>query len=171
MGRLTRQKGASFFLRAAAEIARGRADVRFVVVGDGEERARLVEEAAALGLGRRVFFTGSVDDAARDALYASADVYVMTSLSEPFGLTPLEALVRGAAVVLPRRAGVAEALRSAPAVDPWDREALCAAITGLLDDEDARRAAVEDGRREAAALDWDASGALLATVLAEASAA
>jgi len=171
VGRLTRQKGASFFLRAAADIARERSDVRFVVVGDGEDRARLVEEAAALGLGRRVFFAGAVDDAARDALYQDADVYVMTSLSEPFGLTPLEALARGAAVVLPRRAGVAEALRSAPAVDPWDREALCGAITALLDDEDARQSAVRDGLREAAALDWDASGKLLAAVLAEAGAA
>lgn len=171
VGRLTRQKGASFFLRAAAEVARARDDVRFVVVGDGEERARLVEEAAALGLARRVFFTGAIDDAARDALYGAADVYVMTSLSEPFGLTPLEALAGGAAVILPRRAGVAEALPSAPAVDPWDRGALSAEILRLLGDDGARRTAVAEGLREAAALDWDASGARLAQLLEEAGAA
>ncbi|MEL6429908.1 MAG: glycosyltransferase family 4 protein [Planctomycetota bacterium] len=168
VGRLTRQKGAGYFVRAAARLAEQRDDVRFVVVGDGEDLPRLVEEAAERGLGSRLFFTGSVDDVTRDRLYADADLYVMTSISEPFGLTPLEALGRGAPAILPNAAGVCEVLPSAPRVDPWDTDALAERMGELLDSGDERARLVEAGRAEARELTWDRSGARLAGVLQEA---
>ena len=171
VGRLTRQKGATYFVRAAAELSAQRSDVRFVVIGDGEERAQLVEEAARLGLGRRLFFAGSADDALRDGLYATSDVYVMTSLSEPFGLTPLEALGGGAAVVLPKDAGITEVVTSAPRVNPWDIEGLVRTIGGLLDDDSMRADLVTRGRAEVAQLTWEKSGQELSRVLLEACAA
>ncbi|MEO0716819.1 MAG: glycosyltransferase, partial [Planctomycetota bacterium] len=139
-----------------------------VVVGDGEDRPRLVEEAAERGLGSRLFFTGSVDDVTRDRLYADADLYVMTSISEPFGLTPLEALGRGAPAILPNAAGVCEVLPSALRVDPWDTAALVERMGALLDSGDERARLVEAGRAEARELTWDRSGARLAGVLQEA---
>ena len=154
VGRLTRQKGVGFLVRAAARVLEARPDARFVFVGEGEERLRMIEMAAALGIGRRVFFTGGVDSALRDRAYAEASVFVLSSVSEPFGLTPLEALRGGAAVVLSDTCGVREVLPSAPVRPPWDAAGLASSITGLLDDEDERRRLVRAGRAELEQLTW-----------------
>ena len=95
----------------------------------------------------------------------------MTSLSEPFGLTPLEALGGGAAVVLPKDAGITEVVTSAPRVNPWDIEGLVRTIGGLLDDDSMRADLVTRGRAEVAQLTWEKSGQELSRVLLEACAA
>ncbi|MEM9383035.1 MAG: glycosyltransferase family 4 protein, partial [Planctomycetota bacterium] len=167
VGRLTRQKGIGFLLRAAARVLERRPEVRFVLVGDGEERASLVELTASLGIARRVFFAGSVDDAARDRAYGEADVFVLSSISEPFGLTPLEALRHGAAVVLSDTCGVREVLPSAPVVPPWDAAGMADSILRLLGDAALREDLVARGRAELRGLTWDRSAAALEAVLAE----
>ncbi len=168
VGRLTRQKGIGFLLRAAARVLQKQPDVRFVLVGDGEERAAMIELSASLGIARRVFFAGSVDDAARDRAYRNADVFVLSSISEPFGLTPLEALQHGAAVVLTNACGVREVLPSAPVVPPWDARGLSEQILRLLGDEALRDDLVARGRRELQGLTWASSAEALEGVLAEA---
>ena len=165
VGRLTRQKGAAFLLRAAKDVLARVPDARFVFAGEGEERQRLIELSASLGIASNVFFPGSISDAARDRAYAEATVFVMPSVSEPFGLTPLEALERGTPVILSEDSGVAEVLPSAPAVAPWDRAALGHEIVRVLEDRSLRRDLVQRGRAEAAALDWDRSAAALERVL------
>jgi glycosyltransferase involved in cell wall biosynthesis len=165
---LTRQKGIGFLLRAAARVLEEKPDVRFVLVGDGEERAAMIELSASLGIARRVFFAGSVDDAARDRAYRDADVFVLSSVSEPFGLTPLEALQHGAAVVLTNACGVREVLPSAPVVPPWDARGLSEQILRLLGDEALRADLVARGRRELQGLTWASSAEALEAVLAEA---
>jgi glycosyltransferase involved in cell wall biosynthesis len=161
LGRLTRQKGPGFFLRAAARVAERRPDVRFVVSGDGDLRDELVERAAALGLARRVFFTGFLEPADVERAYAEADVYVLPSLSEPFGLTPLEALALDTPVIVSRQSGVAEALDSSPKVDYGDVDDLAAKVLTLLERPELRRALVEAGREELNALRWERSAAQL----------
>lgn len=161
VGRLTRQKGVGFLLRAAVEVLRQRPDGRFVVVGDGEERARLVELAASLGIARRVFFTGSIDDAARERAYRTADVLVLPSVSEPFGLTPIEALQRGVPVVVSDACGAREILASAPSVPPWDAPQLAGEILRLLGDPGLRDDLVARGRAELDELSWNRSAASL----------
>lgn len=168
VGRLTRQKGATFLLRAARAVLAHRPDVRFVLVGDGEERARLVEESAALGIARSVFFTGPASDEERDRAYCGATLFVLSSISEPFGLTPLEALAHGTPVLLSKRAGVTEVLPSAPTFDPWDLEGFAGAITELIDDPARREDLVQRCRADGAHRGWAESGAALREVLREA---
>lgn len=165
LGRLTRQKGASFFLRAAALVHEWRPDARFVVAGDGDERPRLVEESASLGIARNVQFTGSIDDAARDRAYGDASVFVLSSLSEPFGLTPLEALRQGTPVILSDQAGVREVLPSAPHVPPWDRRALAHAMERVFADPVYARGLVKNGLRDLEGCDWAASAEALERTL------
>ena len=159
LGRLTRQKGPGFFLSAAARIARRRPEVRFVVSGDGDLRDTLVERAASLGLSRNVFFTGFLAAEDVERAYAEADVYVMPSESEPFGLAPLEALALDTPVIVSRQSGVAEALDSSPKVDYGDVEDLAAKVLTLLDRPALRRALVRAGQAELTELRWERSAA------------
>ena len=168
VGRLTRQKGAAFLLRAAKDVIARVPHARFVFAGEGEERQRLIELSASLGIASNVFFPGSISDTARDHAYSAATVFVMPSVSEPFGLTPLEALERGTPVILSKDSGVAEVLPSAPAIAPWDRAALSGEIVRVLEDESLRGDLVRRGRAEAATLDWGRSAAALERVLAAA---
>ncbi|MGD2017768.1 MAG: glycosyltransferase family 4 protein [Planctomycetota bacterium] len=168
VGRLTRQKGVGFLLRAAARVLEARPDARFVVMGEGDERARMIEMAAALGIGSRVFFAGGVSSALRDRAYAEASVFVLSSVSEPFGLTPLEALRGGAAPILSDACGVREVLPSAPVVPPWDAAKLAATIVDLLSDEARRQDLVARGRAELDALTWASSARQLEAALEEA---
>ena len=150
LGRLTFQKGPDYFVEAAALVAAERPDVLFVIAGEGDMRAQLMARVAALGIGRSVLFTGFVspDDAQR--LYSSADLYVMPSVSEPFGITALEALAAGTPVILSKGAGVREVVKNALEVDFWDVRALASRILDTLAYPTLRR---ELGRRGNADLD------------------
>jgi glycosyltransferase involved in cell wall biosynthesis len=148
LGRVTRQKGPDAFLDAAARVARARPETTFVVAGHGDRLPGLVERAAAMGLSRRVRFTGFLEGEDLERAFAMADVLVVPSVSEPFGIAPLEAAVRGVPVVLSRQSGVAEVLPGAAVADAWDAEDLAAQVLRLLSD---RRAARRAGRRASAA--------------------
>lgn len=156
LGRLTRQKGPMFFLRAAAQVLEQVDDVRFIVAGWGDLAPQMIEETAARGLGHKVLFAGFLRGAAVDRAFREADVYVMPSVSEPFGLTALEAIRNGTPVVLSRSSGVAEVLDGgAVTVDCWDVDAMARHIVELLRNP----ALAESMRREGAAalerLTWD----------------
>ena len=167
LGRLTRQKGPEFFVRAAARIAERRPDVRFVVAGDGDQRQELVERTARMGLARNVFFTGFLGPEEVERAYAEADVYVMPSLSEPFGITPLEALALDTPVIVSRHSGVAEALDSSPKVDYGDVDDLAAKVLVLLDRPELRETLVRAGQAEIAALRWERSASRLLDIYRE----
>ncbi|MFW6059866.1 MAG: glycosyltransferase family 4 protein [Phycisphaeraceae bacterium] len=157
LGRLTMQKGPGFFIRAAMRVLERVDDVKFIVAGWGDLAPRMIEEVAARGLGQKVLFTGFLRGAAVDRAFRAADVYVMPSVSEPFGLTALEAIRNGAPVVLSRSSGVAEVLDGgALVVDCWDVQRMADQIVALLTDtglaERVRRAGAERLRR----LTWDA---------------
>ncbi len=168
VGRLTRQKGVGFLIRAAARVLESCPGARFVVMGEGEDRTRMIEMAAALGIGRRVFFAGGVSSALRDRAYQEASVFVLSSVSEPFGLTPLEALRGGAAPVLSDACGVREVLPSAPVSPPWDAAGLAAQIVALLSDEGQRLRVVAQCRAELERLTWAESARSLEAALEQA---
>ena len=168
LARLTRQKGASLLLRAAPSILDRVPSARLVIAGEGDARNELIEESAALGVAKSVFFPGSLSDAARDRAYRDAAVFVLPSVSEPFGLTPLEALRFGTPSVLSAASGVRELLPSAPAPDPSDPEALAAEICSLLVDEGRRAALVAAGRSEIAGATWGRSARALTVTFARA---
>jgi glycosyltransferase involved in cell wall biosynthesis len=156
LGRLTMQKGPEFFIRAAGRVLQKMDGVKFVMAGWGDLGPRAVEQAAAMGLGSSVRFAGFLRGAEVRRAYRMADVYVMPSVSEPFGLTALEAIQNGLPVVLSRSSGVAEVLpRGALKVDFWDVDEMANKIVSLLSRpemaEDLRRQAEEEAR----GLTWD----------------
>ncbi|MEE2938820.1 MAG: glycosyltransferase family 4 protein, partial [Planctomycetota bacterium] len=168
LARLTRQKGAAFLLRAAPAILEQVPSARLVIAGAGDARAELIEASAALGVATSVFFPGSLSDTARDRAYREAAVFVLPSVSEPFGLTPLEALRFGTPSVVSAASGVREVLTSAPAPEPWDRDALAREVSSLLVDEERRAALVAAGRREVAGATWARSATSLTETFARA---
>jgi glycosyltransferase involved in cell wall biosynthesis len=158
LGRITRQKGPEFFVRAAARVAERVDHVKFVIAGAGDMLPSIVELVDELGLKDIVEFTGFLHGPEVEQAYQKADVYAMPSVSEPFGLTALEAARHGVPVVLSKNSGVAEVLRrGALKVDFWDVEMMAKMIVSIL-----RYPALADMlRRESAAeirgLTWDAA--------------
>ena len=124
LGRLTVQKGLSYFLRAAARASERYDHLLFVIAGDGEQRNELIELAASLGIADRVLFTGFVRGKAWRDAYQVADIFVMSSVSEPFGLTALEAAAQDTALLLSRQSGAGEVLQSVLRFNYWETDRL-----------------------------------------------
>jgi len=153
-GRVTRQKGPDYFVEAAARVAREIPNVRFAVAGSGDRLPAMRERVRALGLRRNILFTGFLAAPDLDRLYARADVYVMPSISEPFGLTALEALQHGTPVIVSRSAGVSEVVRNVLRVDFGNVEDLASKILSVLLFAPLRRSLSSRGRREVLRLSW-----------------
>jgi glycogen synthase len=156
-GRLTFQKGPEYFIEAARLVLGERSDVKFVLAGAGDMLPVLLTRVADLGLGHRILFTGFLESRQLDLLYRRADVYVMPSVSEPFGLTVLEALRHGVPVIVSRHAGVAEVVRHALKVDFWDVPELASKILSVLNFAPLRRELRRRGRAEIRRLSWSDS--------------
>ena len=167
LGRVTRQKGPDRFVEAAALVAAREPDARFVIAGDGDLLASMIERVAELGLARRFHFTGFLPRRDVRRLFAMADVFVMPSLSEPFGLAPLEALACGVPAIISRQSGVAEVLASCPKVDADDVAGLAEEIVALLRDPFRRRILARRGQEEVRALRWERCADGLLDVYAE----
>ena len=131
VSRFTVQKGLTHFLHAAAKAIRKNPKLLFVFAGDGEERHELVNLAAELGISRNVIFTGFVRGKQRRDVYELSDIFVMSSVSEPFGLTALEAAHHGDVLILTKQSGVSEVLRSAFLYDFWDDNKLANEILAI----------------------------------------
>ena len=155
LGRMTRQKGPEYFLAAAARVLRQLPTVRFVMAGWGDLAPRIVEQTAAMGLGQRVFFAGFLRGADVDRAFRMADVYVMPSVSEPFGMTALEAIRNGTPVIISNTAGVAEVLSAGVLkADFWDIEKLAEHIQTVLCSRQVADRLRRSAALEAARLPW-----------------
>jgi glycosyltransferase involved in cell wall biosynthesis len=154
LGRVTLQKGPEYFVEAARRVLELEPRVAFVLAGNGDMLPRMIERAAELGIGSRMLFPGFVDRERAAALYASADVFVMPSVSEPFGIVPLEAMDRGVPVVVSRQSGVSELLQNALKVDFWDVDDLAGKIVAALRYPSLAGELRERGKAEVARLTW-----------------
>jgi glycogen synthase len=132
LGRITMQKGPEYFVRAAGKLLKRAPEVRFVMAGTGEMLQEMIKLVARMNISDRFFFTGFVNADEVRQLFSISDIYVMPSVSEPFGITPLEAASAGVPVIISRQSGVAEVLKYAVKVNYWDTEALADAMYGLL---------------------------------------
>jgi glycosyltransferase involved in cell wall biosynthesis len=132
LGRVTFQKGPEYFLEAAEKLIKAIPAIRFVMAGSGDLLPRLMEKAEALGISGRFLFTGFLRGEEVEKMYAASDLYVMPSVSEPFGISPLEALVCDVPVIISKQSGVGEILRHALKVDFWDVEELANKIHAVL---------------------------------------
>jgi glycosyltransferase involved in cell wall biosynthesis len=158
-GRITRQKGPEYFIRAAARVLQVEPNVRFIVAGSGDLYRRCIELAAELGIGQHFLFTGFLRGADIDKIFAMADLFVMPSVSEPFGIAPLEAMGHDVPVLISKSSGASEVITHALKVDFWDTEAMADKIVAVLRHpplgQTLRRHGVIDIRR----LTWDDAAA------------
>jgi len=157
VGRLTVQKNLVNLLKAAQLTVQKSPKTMFVIVGSGEQHHELIMEAAALGIGANVLFTGfQRGQAWRDA-FAIGDLFVMPSVSEPFGLTPLEAIQYGTPSLISYQSGVSEVLQNCLKVDFWDIREMANQITAAVDYLPLRQELVKNMRREYDRLSWDSA--------------
>ncbi len=169
LGRLTSQKGPEFFLETAARVIARYPNVRFVVAGTGDKLRPLIETGAFRGLGSHFHFTGFLDKEKVHDLLSMTDVYCMPSVSEPFGLSALEAAQFGIPAVISKQSGVAEVLKGALLADYWDVELMAKHIYDLLTDSDLRANVVEQAKHDIAASTWDAAAAKVLKIYQEVS--
>lgn len=132
LGRITFQKGPEYFIEAAAKVLKRCDNVRFVMAGSGDMMNRSIRQVARLGISDRFHFTGFLRGSEVQKMFALSDVYVMPSVSEPFGISPLEAMRTGVPSVISRQSGAAEVLKYAFKVDFWDVDAMADQIYALL---------------------------------------
>jgi len=167
LGRLTMQKGPEYFLRAAKKVVEKFQNVRFVMAGSGDMIAQCVREVADLKLGRYVTFTGFLrgDDVGR--VFQMADLYVMPSVSEPFGIAPLEALSHNVPVIISRQSGVSEVLTHVLKVDFWDVDEMANKILAVLRHPSLRRTLRQHGHIELRKLSWKDSAVKLNDIYSE----
>jgi glycosyltransferase involved in cell wall biosynthesis len=154
LGRITMQKGPEYFLAAAKKVLEKIPDVKFVMAGAGDMVHRMVELAAGLGIGHRVLFTGFLSGEEVDRAFQRADLYVMPSVSEPFGITPLEALGHDVPVIISKQSGVSEVLSHVLKVDFWDIHELANKMIAVLRHGALHRLLRENGSQEVRRFSW-----------------
>ncbi|MDY6914516.1 MAG: glycosyltransferase [Planctomycetota bacterium] len=154
LGRLTMQKGPDYFLRAAKKVVEKFKDVRFIMAGSGDMIQRCIEQAKAMGLQRYVTFTGFLHGNDLERVFQIADLYVMPSVSEPFGIAPLEALSHNVPVIISRQSGVSEVLTHVLKVDFWDTDEIANKVLAVLRHPPLQRTLRQHGHIELHKLSW-----------------
>jgi len=154
LGRLAFQKGPDYFVEAAARVLERMEGVKFVLAGRGPMMPQLIFRVAQLRRGKDILFAGFLDREAVGRIFTMADVYVMTSVSEPFGIAALEAMARGVPAIIPREAGVGEVVANVLRVDFWDVASLADRMLAVLRHDPLRRTLGDLGQREVGGLSW-----------------
>ncbi len=157
LGRITMQKGPEYFLMAAKKVLEVMDNVKFVMAGSGDMMGRIIEMAAAMGIGHKVLFTGFLHGDDVQKVFEMADLYVMPSVSEPFGIAPLEALNHDVPVLISKQSGVAEVLTHALKADFWDITEIANKVVAVLRYPPLHMTLREHGNFEVRKLTWEDS--------------
>jgi glycosyltransferase involved in cell wall biosynthesis len=157
LGRITLQKGPEYFIETAHRVLQVMNNVRFVMAGSGDMMEKMIRRAATLKITDRFHFTGFLGERDVHMLLAMSDVYIMPSVSEPFGISPLEAMQSNVPVIISKQSGVAEVLTHAMKVDFWDIDAMADAIYGILTYPALSKMFIKNGKEEVIKLKWDKS--------------
>ncbi|OYT26160.1 MAG: 4-alpha-glucanotransferase [Candidatus Altiarchaeales archaeon ex4484_96] len=155
VGRMTIQKGPDHFLWIAKKIAEQDDNIRFVMVGSGDMFPYIVAEAANLGIGDKVFFADFMPQKDVERAYRMADVYVMPSISEPFGLTALESMKNGTPVIVSKQSGVSEIIKNCIVVDFWDINKIAENILDVIYNLEKRNNLVSETMKEIKKFSWE----------------
>ena len=162
LGRITMQKGPEYFLAAAKKVLEVMDNVKFVMAGSGDMIRRTIEMAAGMGIGHKVLFTGFLRGGDVEKVFKMADLYVMPSVSEPFGIAPLEAMSHDVPVIISKQSGVSEVLTHALKVDFWDINEMANKIIAVLRHPPLASTLKQHGSFEIRRLNWsDAAKACL----------
>lgn len=164
LGRVTFQKGPEYFIEAAYKVLQRDPNVRFVMAGTGDLLEKMIRRVAQLRISTKFHFTGFLRGDNVDKMFAMSDVYVMPSVSEPFGISPLEAMRSNVPVVISKQSGVAEVLHHALKVDFWDIDAMADAIYGLLQYKSLPEMFSKYGAMEVDNLKWENAARHIKTV-------
>ena len=164
LGRVTFQKGPEYFVETAKRVLEKDEHVRFVLAGDGDMMPRVIDRVVELGISDRFHFTGFLRGKDIDKMFGMSDVYVMPSISEPFGISPLEAMQSGVPVIISKQSGVSEVLQYAIKVDFWDIDAMADAIYGILHYPVLAEMFSQKGLEEANNLKWEDVAARLKNI-------
>lgn len=168
LGRITFQKGPDYFIEAAAKVLKRVPNVRFVMAGSGDMMNHCIRRTAQLGISNRFHFTGFLRGDDVQKMFQLSDVYVMPSVSEPFGISPLEAMRSNVPVIISKQSGVAEVLDYAVKVDYWDVDAMADAIYGLITYPALAKIFSEKGMAEVTGLKWNNAAAKIKDVYQQA---
>lgn len=164
LGRITFQKGPEYFIEAAAKVLKRTKGVRFVMAGSGDMMNRCIRHVAKLGISDRFHFTGFLRGAEVQKMFAMSDVYIMPSVSEPFGISPLEAMRSNVPAIISNQSGAAEVLKYAFKVDFWDVDAMADDIYALLKYPALADFAAREGYEEVNLLKWNIATAKLKNI-------
>ena len=162
------QKGPEYFVAAAKRVLEKMDNVKFIVAGAGDMATRMIEQAAAYGIGHKVLFTGFLRGRDVRRVFEMADLYVMPSVSEPFGIAPLEAMSHGTPVIISKQSGVSEVLTHALKVDFWDIDEMANKIVAVLRHPPLSSTLQEHGAMEVRRLTWDGAAEKCVRVYGEA---
>ncbi len=154
LGRITMQKGPEYFLAAAKKVLEIMDNVKFVMAGSGDMIRRTIEMAASMGIGHKVLFTGFLRGVDVEKVFRMADLYVMPSVSEPFGIAPLEAMSHDVPVIISKQSGVSEVLQHALKVDFWDVNEMANKIIAVLKHPPLASTLRQHGSFEVRRLSW-----------------
>ena len=155
LGRITYQKGPEYFIEAAYKVIKRYPNVRFVMAGSGDMLNRMIRRAAELKITHKFHFTGFLKGQDVNKMFGLSDVYVMPSVSEPFGISPLEAMRSNVPVIISKQSGVAEVLRHALKVDFWDVDPMADCIYGLLNYDGLSQYFIQHGQEKVDNLKWE----------------
>lgn len=158
LGRVTHQKGPKYFIEAAAKALEKHPDLRFVMAGDGDLLPAMKTRAKLLNIADRVSFPGFLQAEQVRALLQETDIYVMPSVSEPFGISALEAIDAGIPAILCKQSGVVELFKHVAKVDYWDTDAIATSIVDIATDSAYAATLRTSAKIELAAIDWSKSG-------------
>ncbi len=168
LGRITLQKGPEYFIEAAYRVLKVMNNVRFVMAGSGDMMEKMIRRAAELKITDRFHFTGFLKGNDVYSMLHLSDVYIMPSVSEPFGISPLEAMQSNVPVIISKQSGVAEILTHAVKIDFWDIDAMADAIHGILSYPAMSEMFKVEGKSEVESLKWENSARRVRSVYEEA---
>ena len=158
LGRITMQKGPEYFVEAAKMVIDRTRNIRFCMAGSGDMMADMIELAAHRGISDRIHFPGFMKGDAVFEVFRDSDVYVMPSVSEPFGISPLEAMQSGVPSIISKQSGCGEILDKCIKTDYWDIEAMADAIHALCTNEAYHEYIEREGRQEVDQITWEKVG-------------
>ena len=158
LGRITMQKGPEYFVEAAAKVLQKNKHVRFVMAGGGDMEHAMIRLAAQRGIADRFHFTGFLKGKEVYQMFRDSDVYVMPSVSEPFGISPLEAMEMGVPSIISKQSGCAEILDNVIKTDYWDIHAMADAIYAICTYPDLYEYLRDEGKKEVDAIKWEDVG-------------
>lgn len=154
-GRITLQKGPDYFVSAAKRVLDFEKNIVFVMAGSGDMEYRMMQQAAEMGISDKFIFTGFLRGKELSRIFKMADVYVMPSISEPFGIVALESIVHGTPVILSKQSGVSEIVQNALKVDFWDTEEIANKIISVLRHPSLHSTLKSNSEQEVKSFTWD----------------